>query len=101
MPSSPKGVAETSPHLDGDFAAAVLTYLGADADRFERFLAITGLGVAELRAASGTPGFAESLLDYVSSDEKLLVGFAAESGYDLGALVRLREARAGSPAHDP
>ena len=73
-----------------DLSAALLTFLAGDAERFDRFLATTGLTVQSLRRAAGSAGFTESLLDYVSSDEPLLLAFAQESGYDAAMVEATR-----------
>ena len=73
-------------------AVAVLTFLAADADRLTRFLALTGLHPATLRATAATPAFARAVLSYLGSDEMLLVAFAHEAGLDpvqVGQAARL------------
>ena len=73
-------------------AVDALTFLAADAERLDRFFAITGLSPSTVRRAACDPGFAESLLDYLASDERLLVAFAAEHGYDPARLEAHRQA---------
>ena len=61
-----------------DLAVAALGFLAAEPDRLARFLALSGLGPDNLRAAAADPGFFAAVLDYVLSDEPLLLGLAAE-----------------------
>ena len=63
-------------------AIQALTFIAADAERLGRFLAATGIGPAEIRAAAREPGFLVGVLDHLAADERLLTGFAAETGTD-------------------
>lgn len=78
-------------------SAPILQFLAEDDERFGRFLDSTGLTVATLRGASASAGFAESLFDYLGSDERLMVGFAQATNHrveDLAALHGRLAARA-------
>ena len=57
-------------------AVAALNFLAADQERLERFLSITGLGPHSLRRAAADPAFFRSVLEYIASNEELLVAFA-------------------------
>jgi len=63
-------------------AIQALTYLAGDAERLSRFLAITGIGPQQIRAASSEPGFLAGVLEHVAGDERLLTAFATDSGVD-------------------
>ena len=63
-------------------AIQALTFIAQDAERLGRFLSMTGIGPAEIRAAAREPGFLAGVLDYLASDERLLSAFAAEAGCD-------------------
>lgn len=69
---------------------AGLSYLAADPERIGRFLAITGLGPENVRAAARDPSFLPALLDYLLANETELVAFAAEMNLDP---ARVRSAR--------
>lgn len=58
-------------------AIAALGFLAEDQERLGRFLAITGLDPATLRAAARAPGFLGAVLDHLLADESLLLAFAA------------------------
>ncbi len=60
-----------------EVVASVLTFLAGEPERLARFFILTGLRADTIRAASRTPGFAASVLDYVFADEKLLLAFAS------------------------
>src|SRR5690348_3505309 len=66
--------------LDRDAAVAIaaqaVAFLAADDDRLGRFLALTGLSPTELKAGLGQPAFLGAVLDYLLSDEPLLLAFA-------------------------
>ncbi len=58
-------------------ALQALAFIAADPEALERFLALTGLGPDQLRSSLTEPAFLIALLDYVLSDEPLLLSFAA------------------------
>jgi Protein of unknown function (DUF3572) len=63
-------------------AIQALTFIAGDGERLGRFLATTGIGPAQIRAAAQEPGFLVGVLDYLAGDERLLSEFAAETGND-------------------
>jgi hypothetical protein len=63
-------------------AIQALTFIAGDGERLGRFLAVTGIAPAEIRAASSEPGFLIGVLDHLAADERLLKDFAAEAGVD-------------------
>jgi hypothetical protein len=65
-----------------DLAIQALTFIAGDSERLGRFLAITGIGPAQIRAAAQEPGFLIGVLDHLAGDERLLSAFAAETGVD-------------------
>ena len=68
-------------HEDAEtIAIAALGFMASDPERLGRFLAITGLGPENLRAAATEPGFLGQILAHVAQDESLLLAFAANSG---------------------
>lgn len=71
-------------------AVAGLSYLAAEPERIGRFLAVTGLGPENIRAASRDPSFFPALLDYLLANEAELVAFADEMNLDPS---RIRAAR--------
>ena len=60
-------------------AIQAFSYIAGDPERLGGFLAATGLGPGEIRAASRDPGFLRGVLEYLLSDESLVTGFAAEA----------------------
>jgi hypothetical protein len=69
---------------------AVLSYLAAEPERIGRFLAVTGLGPENVRAAARDPSFLPALLDYLLANEKDLLAFTEEMNLDP---ARVRAAR--------
>jgi Protein of unknown function (DUF3572) len=90
-----------APQLTQDRAEALaiqaLTFIAGDGERLGRFLAVTGIGPAEIRAAAGEPGFLAGVLEYMASDESLIGAFADETGIDPADLSKARAALAGHP----
>ena len=69
--------------LDSSAAEAIaiqaLTFLAADPERLERFLVASGLRPETLRAATAAPDFWAGLLDYMVSDDELLIQLAKDA----------------------
>jgi hypothetical protein len=63
-----------------DVAIEALAWLAADEGRLERFLSLSGLGPQNLRKAAAEPRFLTAILDYLASNEALLVDFAKDAG---------------------
>jgi hypothetical protein len=76
-------------------AIQALTYIAGDGERLGRFLAVTGIGPAEIRAAAREPGFLAGVLEYIASDETLISAFAGENGLNPADIERSRTALAG------
>jgi len=71
-------------------AIQALTFIAGDGERLGRFLATTGIGPAQIRAAAQEPGFLIGVLDHLAGDERLLSAFAAETGVnpaDIGKAI--------------
>ena len=80
-----------------ELAIQALTFIAQDVERLGRFLAVTGIGPAEIRAASAEPGFLAGVLEYLAADDRLAGTFAAESGLDSADLARAHVALGGAP----
>ena len=57
-----------------------LTFLAGDMTRLGRFLSLTGFSPADLKASIGTQRLQTAVLEYLLSDESLLLVFAADTG---------------------
>ena len=75
-------------------AIQALGFIAQDEERLGRFLALTGMGPAEIREAARERHFLAGVLDYVNGDEELLVAFADHAGIDAGTIVIARRALA-------
>jgi hypothetical protein len=82
-------------------AVSALSFLAGDPDRFGAFLALSGIGPESIRAAAGEPHFLTGVLDYLVSDEKLLLDFAEHQNVDPFEITRSRAALAGRDAGEP
>jgi hypothetical protein len=78
-------------------AIQALTFIAGDGARLGRFLAVTGIGPAEIRSAAREPGFLAGVLEYMASDDRLIAGFADETGLDPADIDKGRAALAGTP----
>jgi Protein of unknown function (DUF3572) len=68
-----------TPEAAEGLGVQALAYIAEDAERLRRFLAVTGIGPREIRAASGQPGFLVGVLEHVAANERLLTAFAADA----------------------
>lgn len=64
---------------DEILAIHALGFLGADTDRFERFLSLTGMTIDSVREAAGSKHFLKGVLEHILTDESLLLVFCAET----------------------
>ena len=81
-----------------ELAVAALSFLAAEPERLERFLALTGLGPQSLRAAAREPSFLIGVLEHVAGDETLLLAFADEGEIDPQAVGRVSKRWPATPA---
>lgn len=61
-----------------DVALSAFSFITSDEERLSRFLAVSGLLPDTIRSAASAPGFFAGILDYVASDEPLLLELAKE-----------------------
>ena len=61
------------------------------------FLAATGIGPAEIRAAARQPGFLAGVLEYIASDERLAAAFTRDAGCQPADLAKAHAALGGEP----
>ena len=62
-----------------EIALTALSFLADDMARLGGFLALTGIGPAELRREADTPRVLAAVLDHLLRDENLLLLFAGAS----------------------
>ena len=89
-PTGPSWRATSS--VDPDFLAIqALTFIANNPEHAERFLALSGIGFGDLRAAAADPGFLLGVMDHVVSDEPLLMLVAAEAGVTPETVVQAHD----------
>jgi hypothetical protein len=86
-----------TPEAAEGLAIQALTFIAGDGDRLGRFLATTGIGPSQIRAASGEPGFLGGVLAYLVADDRLAAAFAAEAGCDPADIAKAHAALGGEP----
>src|SRR5262245_45587573 len=89
-----------APRLDREMAETIaaqgLAFLAAEPQRLARFLALTGLEAAELRARIGAAEVLAAVLSFLAADESLLLTFAANGNVapeTIAAALAVLEAR--------
>ncbi|WP_181707816.1 DUF3572 domain-containing protein [Chthonobacter rhizosphaerae] len=60
-----------------EIAISGLQFLVQDPEALGRFLALSGIGPGDIRAAAQEPGFLTGVLEFYLEDESLLLAFAA------------------------
>ena len=75
---SPGGTRSSDVARAESVAVAAFNRLIAEPERLAGFLSVTGLRPDTIRQAAGEPGFHAAILDYVSSDEQLILAIADE-----------------------
>lgn len=63
-------------------AIQALAFIAADGGRLGRFLAMTGLDPARIRASAQEPQFLAGILDYLAADDRLALAFARYAAID-------------------
>jgi hypothetical protein len=77
-------------------AIQALTFVGRDPTELGRFLALTGIGPAELRQVAHEPGFLVGVFDYILGHEPTLIAFAEDAGLQPFDVALAREVLGGT-----
>ena len=93
---NPRGLSNPGLKADAErLAIAALGFMAEDTERLDRFMALSGLTPDSLRQAAIEPGFLGAVLEYMCSDEPLLLDFAAHQRCDPMAVAQARQALTG------
>ncbi len=76
-------------------AILALSYLTRDRDRLDRFMGWTGLAIDDLAQAVANPDMLGGVLDYLLTDERLVMEFAEDAGIAPEEPARARRALPG------
>lgn len=82
-------------------ALEALAFLAGDEDRLFRFLDRTGLGPETIRQAAASPGFLAAVLDYVVTDEPLMIDLARTLAVGPERIMAAREKLSPSDPTEP
>ena len=85
----PKTPPQTSDEAE-ILAIQALGFLAADGERLQRFMDLSGLDVAAIRAGATSPAFLGGILDHLLGDESLLLVFAEEQQLRPERIAELR-----------
>ncbi len=80
-------------------ALVALRFLAADAHSWSGFEAISGIRPDMVQQMAGERGFLAGVLDYLLSDDSLLLSFSGNAGLAPQDIVNARHALAGESAH--
>ena len=78
-------------------AIQALTFIAGDGERLGRFLAVTGIGPAEIRSAARQSGFLAGVLEYLAADERLAAAFALDACCEPADIGKAHTALGGTP----
>lgn len=76
-------------------AVEALSFIASDPERLGRFLAATGIGPADIRAAAREPLFLAGVLDHLANNETELIAFSEGTGNRPEDVLKSREQLAG------
>lgn len=71
-------------------AIQALAFIAQDEERLGRFLAVTGIGPAQIRDAAKEPHFLAGVLDHIAADEAMLLAFAEQAGIKPSTVAHAR-----------
>jgi hypothetical protein len=78
-----------------------LAFIAGDPELLRRFLAITGIEAAKIRASAREPGFLAGVLQFILAHEPTVTRFAEETGIDPASIqVASRALPLGDDLHD-
>ncbi|MGE3873204.1 MAG: DUF3572 domain-containing protein [Parvibaculaceae bacterium] len=63
-------------------ALKALTFLARDTERFDRFVALSGVSLGDIREAAADRRFLAGVLNHLLQDESLLLTFTADEELD-------------------
>ncbi|NVP54552.1 DUF3572 domain-containing protein [Mycoplana rhizolycopersici] len=69
-------------------AVSVLAWLAGEPEHFSRFLSLTGMAPADLRAAAGNRSFLAGLVEFLMGHEPTLMAFCAATETKPETVVR-------------
>lgn len=84
-----------APEAAKELAIQAFAYLAGEPERIAPFFASAGVEPSEIRAVAREPGFLAGVLDYITANEQLLLGFADETGCDPALIGRARATLSG------
>jgi Protein of unknown function (DUF3572) len=71
-------------------ALQLLAFIASDEDRLERFSALSGMGLGEMRDGVQNPVFLGFMMDYALQDEALILAFAEHADISPQTVVSAR-----------
>lgn len=78
-------------HIDTEtLPLDLITFLAQDEERFERFLALSGLGPQDFRSHLAEPSFQAMVLDQVLQDQSLILEFTTAHNLKPEAVLAAR-----------
>ena len=79
-----------------DIGVKALTFIAGDPEQLQRFLALSGMEVGQVRQAARDPAFFAGLLDFLLGHEPTLIAFASEAGLSPESVGQARDRLGGA-----
>ena len=76
--------------------AAVFAFLAAEPEHFSRFADITGIDLSDIKETAGTKEFLAGVLEYLLSDESLLLNFCENNNIQPGSVQKAQMILSGN-----
>jgi len=76
-------------------ALKILQFLVSDENRVQALLMTTGLSPEDLRRGASDPAFLAGIVDYLLTDDRMIIAFAAEEGLKPENIVSVRRSLPG------
>lgn len=85
------------PSLSAEILALkALTFLAQSQDELERFVALAGIGPADLRSRADDPELLAAVIDFILADDRRLTSFCESLGLEPKAIHLARRALPGA-----
>ncbi|KFI30360.1 hypothetical protein CDV50_12705 [Haematobacter massiliensis] len=81
-------------------AIAALGWLAADEERWQRYLVATGASAESVAQSAREPELLASVMDFLLTEDQLVLGFAAEADVRPEAILRARRLLPGGETLD-
>ncbi len=95
---TPPQTAKSGQESAETLAAQALSWIAEDTDRLNAFMAMTGAAPADLMRDAAKPAFLGTVLDYILTEDTLVIAFCDTRGLPYTAPMQARAVLSGGAA---